>query len=98
MLIITKEGVEALKERMSNPKNIEQCRDELKRMLEIKEALLWRAEDARSRCCIPWQLPARLGWEVQALEKALASLDEGDRKGAMVRLEEYASQLEPSLQ
>ena len=96
MLIITKEGIKALVERMSDPKRIDQCREELKRMVEIKQSHAWRAEDGRSRCYLPWTFVARLDWEARVLEKALAALDDGDRRGAMAMLEEYVSQLEPS--
>jgi len=89
MLVITKEKVKALKERLRNPSEASQCRGELKKMLEIKETLYWRA-DAGS-CCVGCSLPARLFWEVQLLEAALRALEEGDGNKAASLLEDFAS-------
>ena len=93
MLIITKERFEALKERVNNLREIDQCRAELEKMLEIKEALLWRAETASS-CCVPQGLPAHLAWEVDLLRETLRALEEGNREKAAAMLQTYASQIE----
>jgi hypothetical protein len=96
MLVITKEGVEALKERLSDPSKGNQCKDELRKMLEIKEALLWRTE-ARSCCNIPWELQGQLDWEIKLLEGASEALEEGDREKALEMLNEYVSDLDNGL-
>ena len=93
MLIITRGGVEALRERLKNHGEAAECREELKRMLEIKEALLWRAE-ARTCCNIPWDLRGQLDWEIRLLEGALAALEDGHGERASSILEDYASHLE----
>jgi hypothetical protein len=93
MLLITKEGVEALKERLSDSSEISKCRDELRRMLEIKEALLWRTE-ARSCCNIPWEVQGQLDSEIKLLEGALEALEEGDRMKAQEMLNEYVTHLD----
>ena len=97
MLIITKEGVQALKERMINPGGIEQSKEELKKMLGIGEAWLWRAEASASCCdgtCFLSRVSTQLAWEVKFLEQALEALEEGDRNKAATRLEEYTSQMD----
>lgn len=93
MLIITKEGVQALSERLKEGKT-DQCREELEKMLEIKDALLWRAEAAQCCCCVSWELPAHLAREVQLLEGALAALEEGDTGKAAALLEDYVSDMD----
>jgi len=92
MLVITKDRVEALKERLSNPSEASQCREELKKMLGIKETLLWRA-DAGS-CCVGCGLSTHLFEEVQLLEAALRALEEGNGSKAASLLEEFAFQVE----
>jgi len=94
MLIITKEGVEALKARLKKPSENSLCREELKKMLEIKETLLWRAD--AGLCCVGWSLPAHLSWEVQLLEETLQALEGGNGNKAASLLEEFASQTEYS--
>ena len=93
MLIITRDGVEALRERLKKPAEAGQCREELRKMLEIKEALLWRTE-ARSCCNVPWELQGQLNSEVRLLGEALEALEAGDGEKASAILEDYASHLE----
>ena len=93
MLTITRDGVEALKERVKNPSEVSQCQEELKKMLEIKAAHLWRAE-ARTCCNMPWNIQCQLDWEVRLLEGALEALEEGDREKAAAMLGDYASRLD----
>ncbi len=93
MLLITKDGVEALKERLKTPSEASQCREELRKMLEIKEALRWRAE-ARTCCNVPWELQSHLNWEIKLLQEALEALEEEDGERAAAILKDYASHLE----
>ncbi len=92
MLIISKEGVQNLREKLLNSEEIEQCKDELKRMLDIKEASLWRAADGGCCCCAVDNLSARLSWEVQLLEEALKAVEEKDHVKAAAILVDYAAQ------
>ena len=89
MLIITKDSVNSLKERLRNPNEASQCREELKKMLEIKETLLWRA-DAGS-CCSAGCTATALSRDVRLLEAALQAFEEGDASKAAWLLEEFAS-------
>ena len=91
-MVITREKVEKLKERIKNPEEVNECRDELKKMLEIKGALLWKAEACS--VCVGWQLPAQLSWEVQTLENTLEALQGGDTAKAVSLLEGYIPRLE----
>jgi hypothetical protein len=90
MFIITREKIEALKQRLLDPAAAGRCRQELQKVLEIKQALLWRAD--AGTCCAGPRLPSRLFAEVQLLEAALQALEAGDNHKAASLLEDFASQ------
>ena len=90
MLIITREKIEALLERLAGGCDAGDCREELQRILEIKEALLWRAE--AGTCCAGPGLPSRLFVETQLLRAAVQALTEGDSGGALSLVQDFASQ------
>jgi hypothetical protein len=94
MLIITKESVRSLKDRLRDSRNVEWCKAELKKMLDIKEALSWRADCASGCCCIGWELPARLASEVEILEEILALVEENKSTEAISILEDYIAWME----
>jgi len=88
MLIITRETLEALGSRLADPGQAVQCREEIERMLQIKEALFWRAD--MGACCAGSGLSARLFAEVRLLETALEALDDSDPKKAASSLREFS--------
>jgi hypothetical protein len=90
MFIITREKIEALKQRLLDPAEASLCRQELQKVLEIKQALLWRAD--AGTCCAGPCLPSCLFAEVQLLEAALQALEAGDSHKAASLLEDFASQ------
>jgi hypothetical protein len=63
-------------------------------MLEIKSALLWRAEGAQSCCGSLEGIKTCLASEVMILEAVLNALDEGNISQASSLLREYTGQLE----
>ncbi|MFA4837711.1 MAG: hypothetical protein WC749_16800 [Dehalococcoidia bacterium] len=87
MLVISKEQVESLRDRLKNSGELGSCIEEVKRMLEIKSTLLWRADAA---CGCVGNGPANsLYVEVQLIENTLVALEQGDIiKGASL-LDEY---------
>jgi len=93
VLIITKQGVESLFRRLNNGVELDACRDEVKKMLEIKSALLWRAEGLQPCCGSFCQIEACLTWEVQTLENILDALEEGNTSQASSLLNDYINQL-----
>jgi hypothetical protein len=93
MMVINKDMVEGLKERAAHRDESSQCLKDLKKMLEIKETLLWRAEVASCACVSRGWVEA-LGWEVRLIEEALDAVDKGDRQKAVNLLESYATHLE----
>ena len=95
MLIISKEQVENLIHKLSDPAKFEECRDEVKKMIEIKSALLWRAEGPRSCCGSLEKIAVCLTSEVQILEEVLDALDKHDIPRALSLLRDYTRCLEP---
>lgn len=87
MLIISKDQVRALIEKLNDSSRIDSGIEEVKRMLEIKSALLWRA-DAGS-CCVGRDLPVRLDGEVRMLENTLHALEEGNVVEGISLLADY---------
>lgn len=91
MLIITANSVQRLIDRLREPGRARECQDELERMLQIKSALLWRADAARA--CIGWQLGAQLTAEIHTLERALEALLRDDAETSARELEYYLGQI-----
>ena len=93
MLVISKEQVNNLIDRLNEPSQLSQCQGEVEKMLEIESALLWWAESGK---CCRWQVEACLASEVQILEETLNSLKESNISQASSLLRDYAHQLEQS--
>jgi hypothetical protein len=87
MLLIDDEQLKALIDRLASPKQYQQCLEEIQRMVEIKQALLWRA-DASVGCC-GWPTVMRFTYEVQLLEDALESYKEQQIEKTAKLLEDY---------
>lgn len=87
MLVITKEGVSDLQKRIVNSGGTDECQAELRRMLEIKETLLWRAEKACA--CVGQTFGCHLACEVETLQRALDALTRGNNTEATALLGEY---------
>jgi hypothetical protein len=89
VLVISKAQVENLINRLSDPAKFDECRDEVKKMIEIKSALLWRAEGPRSCCGSLEGIRVCLDSEVQVLEDVLDALDKRDISRASSLLRSY---------
>ena len=90
MLIISKDLIESLRSRLLDPNQAGHCREELERMLGIKETLFWRADAGSS--CVGRAMSAHLFAEVRLLEATLEAFRRGDYPKAAVLLEEFARQ------
>ena len=95
MLIISKRQVENLIHKLDDPTKLKHCRGEVEKMLEIKSALLWRAEGPQPCCGSCGQIKTCLTSEVQILEEVLNALDEGNISQASSLLRDYTKHLEP---
>ena len=98
MLIISRQQVEELIHRLSDPAKFDECRDEVQKMLEIKSALLWRAEGPQPCCGSFGEIKVCLTSEVQILEEVLDALDKGNISQASSLLKEYTDYLEQQRQ
>jgi len=87
ILLIGKEQVCSLRDRLRDPDKLSSCIEEVRRMVEIKSVLSWRA-DERSGCCAPG-LPMYLYGEVQTLEMILIKLESGNIDEAISLLKDY---------
>jgi hypothetical protein len=96
MMIIDKDTVSATKRKIADPKKIKQAIKDVKKMLEIKEALLWRSEGMAPCCGSLSNISAHLTREVGILENTLSALETGNTTHAAVLLQEYISILQTS--
>lgn len=87
ILLIGKEQVCSLRDRLRDPDKLSSCIEEVRRMVEIKSVLSWRA-DERMGCCGPG-LPMYLFGEVQTLEMILIKLESGNIDEAISLLKDY---------
>jgi hypothetical protein len=96
MLIIAKDTVSATKQKVADPKKINQAIKDVKKMLEIKEVLLWRSEGMAPCCGSLCNISAQLTREVGILENTLSALENGSTAQAADLLQEYIDVLEAS--
>lgn len=96
MMIIDKETVSATRQKIADPKKLKDAIQDVKKMLEIKEALLWRSEGMAPCCGSLGNVSAHLTREVGILEHTLAALESGDKAHASDLLQEYITLLEAS--
>jgi hypothetical protein len=96
MMIIDKETVSATKQKVADPKKTSQAIKDVKKMLEIKEALLWRSEGMAPCCGSLSNISAHLTREVGILENTLSALKNGDTAQAAGFLQEYINLFETS--
>ncbi len=87
MLLISDEQLKALRDRLADPKQRQQCLEEIQRMVEIKQTLLWRADV--SQACCGWATVMRFTNEVQLLESVLEAFQERQIEKASTLLEDY---------
>ena len=92
MYVITKERVESLARRLLDPVEAGGCRSELEKMLEIKEALSWRAD--AGPCCAARVMWPGLYEEAQLLQAALDAFDRGGYQEAAALVSEFSHEAE----
>jgi hypothetical protein len=95
VLIISKQQVENLIDKLADPARFDESRDELEKMLEIKSALLSRAADGIQPCCGTFcEIKTCLDSEVQVLQEALEALSKKDFEKASSLLRDYIKYME----
>jgi hypothetical protein len=94
MLIINKEHVGHIEQKIKASGITEEAIGDAKKMLEIKEVLLWRA-DSSSCCGVQMRgITVSLESEVDTLKHILSALENNDETNAVRLLEQYGSMIE----
>ena len=91
--IIDAERVKTIRNKLSNPVTIQGAVGDIKRMLEIKQSLLWRA-DAGTCCGNLCKINTSLAHEVTLLENALSTVANNNIAKAVRILKDYEQLLE----
>jgi len=95
LLIISRQQVESLIAKLTDPARFDESRGELEKMLEIKTALLSRAADGIQPCCGTFcEIKTCLDSEVQVLQEALDALNKEDIEKASSLLRDYIKYME----
>jgi len=89
MFIISEAQIKSLKDRLNIPEERDACIEEVRKMLEIKSGLLWRADVAW--CCVGTDMCNYLDAEVRTLEDILIALEKGNIVGGLLMLDAYES-------
>ena len=96
MMIINKDTVSATRQKIADPRKVSLAIKDVKKMLEIKEALLWRSEGMAPCCGSLANISACLTREVSILETTLSALENGNTSRAADLLQEYIDVLDTS--
>jgi len=95
LLIISRQQVENLIDKLADPARFDESRGEMEKMLEIKSALLSRAADGIQPCCGTFcEIKTCLDSEVQVLQEALDALNENGIDKASSLLRDYIKYME----
>lgn len=94
MLIIDKNSVNAIKQKLSSTGRTQEVVDDVKKMLEIKQTLLWRSDAAAPCCGSLCRINSQLALEVNILEDTLSALESNKTTEAARLLEKYMHTLE----
>ena len=92
MFIIDGEKIESIRKRLHDADQARLCVEDVKKVLEIKETLYWRADVGT--CCAGPALPIHLFGQVRLLEATLQALGEGDTDRAAALFDEFAAEPE----
>ena len=90
MIMINIDTFNAARDKLGNPGTRREGIEELRKMLDIKEAHLWRSEVIAPCCGNLGGFACQLSEETQLLEKALSLLENDDLDGAQPMLDRLA--------
>ena len=96
MMIIDKDTVSTTIQKIADSRKINQAMKDVKKMLEIKEALLWRSEGMTPCCGSLGNISAHLTREISVLENTLSALENKDTAQATALMQEYINLLNTS--
>jgi hypothetical protein len=90
MMIINIDTYNEARSKLADPATRQEGIEALKKILEIKEAHLWRSEAIAPCCGNLGGFACQLNEETQLLEKSLPLLEKGDLDGARLMLDRLA--------
>ncbi len=93
ILLIDKTQIQKLRAKLTDTSRIDSCIEEVRRMIDIKSGLCWRA-DARASCCCGPDISLYLNGELQLLEAIFLNLESGNISKAASSLKEYETIME----
>ena len=83
--------------KLKDPLKMQEAIGDIKKMIEIKQMLLWRA-DAGTCCGSLYNIVTSLSSEISFMEKTLRAIDKDDKIDAIRILEEYKQSLSSSIE
>jgi hypothetical protein len=90
MMIINIDTYNKARSKIADPATRQEGMETLKKILEIKEAHLWRSEAIAPCCGNLGGFACQLNEETQLLEKVLPMIEKGDLDGAKLMLDRLA--------
>ena len=90
MMMINIDTYNETRGKLANPATMQKGIEDLRRMLDIKQAHLWRSEVIAPCCGNLGGFACQLNEETQLLEKSLPLLEKGDLEGAKPMLDRLA--------
>ena len=93
VLIVDAARIKDTISKLKNPAKLAEARSEVKKMIEIKQTLLWRS-DAGTCCGSLANISTSLNRDIASLEKALSAIDQNKVDEATLELEQFKNSLE----
>jgi len=90
MMMIDIDTFNEARDKLGNPATRQEGMEALRKMLDIKQAHLWRSEAMAPCCGNLGGFACQLSEETQLLEKSLPLLEKGDLEGAKPMLDRLA--------
>ncbi len=99
MLVISRDAMQsviAIKHKLCDPEKKSECIADIERIVDVKQAHLWRADSLSPCCGAMCNLAPQFQAEIEFLENVLGCLRGGNNSRAAALLEEYLAFLEKS--
>ncbi len=96
VLIVDADRIQNTILKLKNPDKLSEAKSDLKKMIEIKQTLLWRAE-AGTCCGSLGNIATSLTSEIALMEKILNAIEKNNVDEAILELEEYKNSLGSNL-
>jgi hypothetical protein len=93
VMIVDSDRINSTIVKIKEPVKLSEAISDIKKILEIKQTLLWRA-DAGTCCGSLGNIATSLAREISLIEKALKALEKNNTSEAILILEEYKKSLD----